>query len=42
MSIQEPEKAIEIYEKALKEDPRDSALASKIGQAMVKLTNMEG
>ena len=36
MSIQEPEKAIEIYEKALKKNPRDSALASKIGQAMVK------
>eukprot|EP00057_Strongylocentrotus_purpuratus_P033961 XP_793431.3 PREDICTED: tetratricopeptide repeat protein 21B [Strongylocentrotus purpuratus] len=36
MCIQEPEKAIEIYEKALKKNPRDSALASKIGQAMVK------
>ncbi|KAK2186994.1 hypothetical protein NP493_181g04009 [Ridgeia piscesae] len=36
MSIQEPEKAIEVYEAALKKDPRDSGLASKIGQALVK------
>ncbi|XP_071507875.1 tetratricopeptide repeat protein 21B-like [Diadema antillarum] len=36
MSIQEPEKAIEVYEKALKKNPRDSALASKIGQGLVK------
>ncbi|XP_072174244.1 tetratricopeptide repeat protein 21B-like [Diadema setosum] len=36
MSIQEPEKAIEVYEKALKKSPRDSALASKIGQGLVK------
>lgn len=36
MSIQEPEKAIEVYETALKRNPRDGALASKIGQALVK------
>ncbi|XP_033124188.1 tetratricopeptide repeat protein 21B-like [Anneissia japonica] len=36
MSIQEPEKAIEVYEQALKRNPRDSSLASKIGQALVK------
>ena len=31
-----PEKAIEVYETALKRNPRDGALASKIGQALVK------
>ncbi|XP_064595299.1 tetratricopeptide repeat protein 21B-like isoform X2 [Liolophura sinensis] len=36
MSIQEPEKAIEVYEAALKKNPRDAGLASKIGQALVK------
>ncbi|EDO49516.1 predicted protein, partial [Nematostella vectensis] len=36
MSIQEPEKAIEVYESALKKNPRDGSLASKIGQAYVK------
>ncbi|XP_071943351.1 tetratricopeptide repeat protein 21B-like [Antedon mediterranea] len=36
MSIQEPEKAIEVYEQAMKRNPRDSSLASKIGQALVK------
>ncbi|XP_033624164.1 tetratricopeptide repeat protein 21B-like isoform X1 [Asterias rubens] len=36
MNIQEPEKAIEIYESALKKNPRDSALASKIGSALIK------
>ncbi len=39
MSIQEPEKAIEVYEAALKKNPRDSALATKIGQALVKTHN---
>ncbi|XP_070546763.1 tetratricopeptide repeat protein 21B-like [Ptychodera flava] len=39
MSIQEPEKAIEVYETALKRNPRDSALASKIGKALVKTHN---
>ena len=32
----QPERAIEVYEAALKKNPRDSALASKIGQAYVK------
>uniref|UniRef100_A0AAV2JXT5 Tetratricopeptide repeat protein 21B n=1 Tax=Knipowitschia caucasica TaxID=637954 RepID=A0AAV2JXT5_KNICA len=36
MNIQEPEKAIEIYEQALKKNPTDGALASKIGKALVK------
>ncbi|KAK3106370.1 hypothetical protein FSP39_018677 [Pinctada imbricata] len=39
MSIQEPEKAIEVYENALKKNPKDAALASKIGQALVKTHN---
>ncbi|XP_066572827.1 tetratricopeptide repeat protein 21B [Amia ocellicauda] len=36
MKIQEPEKAIEVYEEALKRNKRDATLASKIGQAFVK------
>nr|XP_006812059.1 PREDICTED: tetratricopeptide repeat protein 21B-like [Saccoglossus kowalevskii] len=39
MSIQEPEKAIEVYEAALKKNPRDFTLASKIGRALVKTHN---
>ncbi|CAN9497793.1 unnamed protein product [Ophioblennius macclurei] len=39
MKIQEPEKAIEVYEQALKKNPRDGALASKIGKALVKTHN---
>lgn len=39
MSIQEPEKAIEVYETALKKNPKDASLASKIGQALVKTHN---
>ncbi|XP_059173967.1 tetratricopeptide repeat protein 21B-like [Physella acuta] len=39
MSIQEPEKAIEVYESALKSNPKDAALAKKIGQALVKTHN---
>ena len=35
----QPEKAIEVYELALKKNPRDSTLASKIGQALVKTHN---
>ena len=35
----QPEKAIEVYEQALKKNPRDSVLASKIGQAYVKTHN---
>ncbi|CAG0921103.1 unnamed protein product [Notodromas monacha] len=36
MSIQEPDKAIEVYEMALKRNPRDAVLARKMGQALVK------
>eukprot|EP00730_Choanoeca_flexa_P019334 TRINITY_DN9437_c0_g2_i5.p1 TRINITY_DN9437_c0_g2~~TRINITY_DN9437_c0_g2_i5.p1 ORF type:complete len:1329 (+),score=492.54 TRINITY_DN9437_c0_g2_i5:125-4111(+) len=36
MNIQEPEQAIAAYEEAMKKDPRNSALASKIGHAMVR------
>ena len=39
MSIQEPEKAIEVYENALRRNPRDKLLASKTGQALVKAHN---
>lgn len=39
MSIQEPEKAIEVYESALKKNPKEAALATKIGQALVKTHN---
>ncbi|XP_012939708.1 tetratricopeptide repeat protein 21B isoform X2 [Aplysia californica] len=39
MSVQEPEKAIEVYESALKKNPKDAALATKIGQALVKTHN---
>lgn len=35
----QPEKAIEVYEHALKKNPRDGALASKIGKALVKTHN---
>lgn len=36
MSIQEPDRAIEAYEQALKRNPRDTALACKMGRALVK------
>ena len=36
ISIQEPDKAIEVYETALKKNPREATLASKIGQALVR------
>ena len=36
MSITEPERALEIYEQALKRNPRDSLLAAKMGQALQK------
>lgn len=39
MSIQEPDKAIEVYEKAMKNNPKETQLASKIGQALVKTHN---
>lgn len=32
----QPQKAIEAYEQALKKNPKDGALASKIGKALVK------
>ena len=36
MAITEPERALEIYEQALKRNPRDSLLAAKMGQALQK------
>ena len=36
IGILEPDKAIEVYETALKKNPRDATLASKIGQALVR------
>ncbi|XP_077175955.1 tetratricopeptide repeat protein 21B [Paroedura picta] len=39
MDIQEPEDAIEVYEQALKKNPRDGALACKIGKALVNTHN---
>ncbi|XP_025066743.1 tetratricopeptide repeat protein 21B isoform X2 [Alligator sinensis] len=39
MHIQEPEEAIEVYEQALKKNPKDAALASKIGKALIKTHN---
>lgn len=35
----QPEKAIEVYAQALKKNPKDGALASKIGKALVKTHN---
>ena len=35
----QPERAIEVYEAALKKNTKDSSLASKIGQALVKTHN---
>lgn len=35
----QPEKAIEVYEHALKKNPRDGALATKIVKALVKTHN---
>lgn len=32
----QPEKALVVYEQALKKNPRDSVLTSKVGQALVK------
>uniref|UniRef100_A0A4X2M3E6 Tetratricopeptide repeat protein 21B n=1 Tax=Vombatus ursinus TaxID=29139 RepID=A0A4X2M3E6_VOMUR len=39
MNIQEPEEAIEAYEQALKQNPKDVTVASKIGKALVKTHN---
>lgn len=36
MAIQEPDRALEIYEQAVKRNPRDSILAAKMGQALQK------
>nr|CAD7440821.1 unnamed protein product [Timema bartmani] len=36
MAVQEPERAIEAYEKALQQNPQDSSLACKIGKALIK------
>ncbi|XP_048190577.1 tetratricopeptide repeat protein 21A isoform X2 [Perognathus longimembris pacificus] len=36
MNIQEPEKALEVYEEAYKKNPHDASLVSRIGQAYVK------
>lgn len=35
----QPEKAIELYEAALKKNPKDHSLSSKIGKALVKSHN---
>ncbi|CAH8526202.1 unnamed protein product [Heterobilharzia americana] len=37
MTIQEPERAIEVYESVLRKNPNDLRLASKIGHAFVKI-----
>ncbi|XP_004081785.1 tetratricopeptide repeat protein 21B [Oryzias latipes] len=39
MNILEPEKAIEAYDQALKKNPKDSILASKMGKALIKTHN---
>ena len=39
MNTQNPEKAISVYESALKKNPKDGELASKIGGAFVKTHN---
>ncbi|KAH7636639.1 tetratricopeptide repeat protein 21b-like [Dermatophagoides farinae] len=36
MHILQPEKAIEIYEQAVKKNPKDSTLVRKVGQALIK------
>jgi len=36
MAIQEPDKAIEVYEQAMKKNPRDAQLACKTGRALVQ------
>jgi tetratricopeptide repeat protein 21B len=36
MSIQEPERAIDVYEAAMKRNPKDHLLAQKIGQAYIQ------
>ncbi|RWS02515.1 tetratricopeptide repeat protein 21B-like protein [Dinothrombium tinctorium] len=41
MNILEPEKAIEIYEQALKKNPKNGALIRKVGEALVKTHQFE-
>ncbi|XP_010616755.1 tetratricopeptide repeat protein 21A isoform X1 [Fukomys damarensis] len=36
MNIQEPEKALEVYDEACRKNPHDASLVSRIGQAYVK------
>ncbi|XP_021562079.1 tetratricopeptide repeat protein 21A [Carlito syrichta] len=36
MEIQEPEKALEVYDKVCRKNPHDASLASRMGQAYVK------
>nr|XP_033787611.1 tetratricopeptide repeat protein 21A [Geotrypetes seraphini] len=36
MNIQEPEKALEVYDQAQRKNPRDAALARRIGHALIK------
>ncbi|KAE8595622.1 hypothetical protein XENTR_v10015818 [Xenopus tropicalis] len=36
MNIQEPEKALEVYDQALRKNPQDASLSSRIGQALIK------
>ncbi|NP_001085105.1 tetratricopeptide repeat protein 21B [Xenopus laevis] len=36
MNIQEPEKALEVYNEALHKNPQDASLANRIGQALIK------
>ncbi|XP_034340008.1 tetratricopeptide repeat protein 21A isoform X1 [Arvicanthis niloticus] len=37
MNIQEPEKALEVYDEAYRKNPHDASLVSRIGQAYVKI-----
>ena len=37
MAIQEPERALEIYEQALRRNPKDSQLRAKMGQVSFTL-----
>ncbi|KAG8443540.1 hypothetical protein GDO86_012083 [Hymenochirus boettgeri] len=36
MNIQEPEKALDVYEQALRKNPQDASLANRIGQALIR------
>lgn len=39
ISLLKPDEAIEVYEQALKKNPRDPSLASKIGKALIRTHN---